>query len=257
MTKKIMGLFLATVLMVTMSNSAMAAEFTPSVEGKPAPEVVTQTGKDGKEYAAIIYDANGNEMVGVPAGNLTVTSVAGKDSASPEIQKKLDEAYEQLKSVNSLTELSDQLESVIKEISPDLTVEDLVVRDLFDVSVPSEYEEYLKKEGASLSVRFKLSAEAEALAAVLHNTEGTEWETVSNDRITRNKDLTADVVFYGLSPVAFLYDAGQLDVDPNAPDSPQTGEPDSYSMNWIAAAAAVFLATGIYVVAKKRSSQKS
>lgn len=256
MKKKIFALFLAVAMITAMSIPAMAAEFTPSVEAKPAPEVVTQTDSNGNECAAIIYDADGNEIAGVPSGDLIVTPVSADDASSAEIKEKLDAAYEQLQSVSSLTELSADLETVIKEVSPDLTVDDLVVRDLFDVTVSGTYAEYLSQEGNSITIRFKLSADADSLAAVLHNMEGTTWETVTNDRITRNDDYTADVVFYDLSPVAFLFDAGKLSVDPNAPDSPQTGEPVSYTGVWVAAVAVAVLAAAGVVVVKKRSAQK-
>jgi hypothetical protein len=256
MKKKISALFLAVSMMTAMAIPAMAAEFTPSVEAKPAPEVVTQTDSNGNECAAIIYDANGNEIACVPSGDLIVTPVSADDASSAEIKEKLEAAYEQLQSVSSLTELSADLEKVIKEVSPDLTVDDLVVRDLFDVTVSGTYAEYLSQEGNSITIRFKLSADADSLAAVLHNIEDTIWETVSNDRITRNDDYTADVVFYDLGPVAFLFDAGKLSVDPNAPDSPQTGEPVSYTAVWVIAAAVVVLAAASVVVVKKRSAQK-
>lgn len=202
------------------------------------------------------YDADGNEIVGVPEGYLIVTPVAASEMPSAEIKENLEAAYEQLQSVSSLTELSSDLEVVIKEVSLDLAIDDLVIRDLFDVTVLGTYAEYLSQEGNYISIRFKLSVDADSLAAVLHNIEGTTWETVSNDRITRNKDYTADVVFYELSPVAFLFDAGKLSVDPNAPDSPQTGEPESNTMAWVVAGV-VIVAAVAYGVVKKRSSQKA
>lgn len=255
--KKISSLLLAGILALSLSVPAFAAEFTPSVESKAAPEVVTQTDSSGNECAAIIYDADGNELVGVPVGDLIVTPVSSTDdTASAEVKAALESAYEQLQSVSSLAELSSDLESVIKEVSPELTLDDLVVRDLFDVRVTGTYAEYLSQDGTSISVRFELSADAESLAAVLHNVEGTTWETVSNDRITRNSDNTADVVFYSLSPVAFLFDAGKLSVDPDAPDSPQTGEPLSYA-TWIVAGGVIVLSAAAVVVAKKRSSGKA
>ena len=257
MMKKIRSLLLAGILVLSLSAPAFAAEFTPSVESKAAPEVVTQKDSSGNECAAIIYDADGKELVGVPTDDLIVTPVSSTDdTVSAEVKAALESAYEQLQSVSSLAELSSDLESVIKEVSADLTLDDLVVRDLFDVTVTGAYAEYLSQDGASISIRFKLSADAESLAAVLHNVEGTTWETVSNDRITRNSDYTADVVFYSLSPVAFLFDAGKLDVDPDAPNSPQTGEPASYAV-WFAAGGVIIIAAVASVIVKKRSSKKA
>lgn len=253
MMKKICTFLMVIVLASMMCVPVFAAEFTPSVEAKPAPEVMTQTGSDGNEYAAIIYDGGGNELVGVPVNGLTVTPVSASDTAPASVREALESAYDQLKSVNSLSELSGELESVIREISPNLTVDDLVARDLFDVSVTGAYTEYLNRDGASISIRFKLSADAESLAAVLHNTGGTVWETVSNDRITRNDDYTADVIFFSLSPVAFLFDAGTLSIDPDAPASPQTGEPVSHTIPFVVGGVVILGMTVGGVAAKKRS----
>lgn len=255
--KKLATLFLATAIMAMAVVPTFAAEFTPSVEAKPAPEVVAQTGADGKQYAAIIRNADGSEVVGVSADDLIVVPVAESGSASAEINAKLDSAYEQLNTVASLTELTSNLMDVVKEYSPSLKEEDLVVRDLFDVSVTGTIAEYLLAEGNSITVRFALSADADMLVAILHNIEGTTWETVTNDRITRNDDHTVDVVFYSLSPVAFLFDAGALSVDANAPDSPDTSEADASILGWSIAGGAVVLFAAAYIVMKKRSSQNA
>lgn len=255
MLKKIISFLFVISLITTTNITAFAAEFTPSVESKPAPEIVMQTDSSGKECAAIVYDANGREITGVPNGDLVVTPVSAAGTSTTEIADNLNSAYEQLQSVNSLTDLSKELETVIKEISPEISVNDLVVRDLFDVSITGHFEEYLNQEGNYISVRFKLSADSESLAAVLRNIEDTTWETVTNDRITRNKDYTVDVIFYDLSPVAFLFDAGQLEVDPDAPNSPQTGEPVSYAVIWVVAGITVVLVS-TYIIKKRHSSQK-
>ena len=255
MLKKLVALLLAVVLVTMVSVPAFAAEFTDSVEAKPAPEIETQTGSDGKEYEAIIRDESGDEVVGVPFGNITVTPASQADEAPAAVKERLEDAYEQLKSVESLTDLSDSLETIIQEVIPDITVEDLVVRDLFDVSVSGEYADYLAVEGNTISIRFTLSASADSLAAVLHNVEGTTWETITNDRITRNSDNTVDVVFDSLSPIAFLFDAKELTVDPDGPSSPQTGDTGSYATVWVVVGCAI--AAGIaYILIKKRSTQK-
>ncbi len=254
MKKRIIGLLLAGILALSVSAPALAVEFTPSVENKEAPEIVMQTDSTGAECVAIIRDADGKELIGVPAGDLIVTPLSSADEAAAATKEALNSANAQLQSVSNLSELSSDLETVIKENSADLKVEDLVVRDLFDVSVTGKYAEYLNRDGASITIRFKLLADADSLAAVLHNVEGTTWETVSNDRIKRNDDYTADVTLFSLSPIAFLFDAGVLHVDPNAPDSPQTGEPVSYAA-WFAVGGVIVLAAAVCMVVKKRSFQ--
>ena len=253
MMKKIVGLLFAGILAWSISAPALALEFTPSVENKLAPDVITQTDSSGNEIVAIIYDDDGNELVGVPEGSVVITPVSLAAEASSEVAEALASAYEQLVSVSSLSDLSSDLEAAVAEYSADLTVDDLVVRDLFDVDVTGIYAEYLSQDGTSITLRFNLSTDAEFLVAVLHNVEGNTWETVS---FTRNDDYTADVTFYSLSPVAFLFDAGTLSVDPDAPDSPQTGEPVSYAA-WFAVGGVAIVIAVTGVVAKKRYSRRA
>lgn len=250
MSKKLATLLLAVVLVVAMATPALAAEFTPSVAAKDAPTVVAQTGSDGKSYAAIITDADGKEIAGVPADALTVSSIA---KATGEVKTAMDAAYKQLTSVASLTELSADLETVLKEAAPGVKVEDLVVRDMFDVSLSEEMLALLK-DGAGVTVRFDLSADAALLGAVLHNVSGTEWETIANDKIVRNKDNTVDITFGSLSPIAFLFDGGKLGVDAGAPASPQSGEPETSYAGWIVAGTLFVVAAAAFVAMKKRSS---
>lgn len=252
MMKKISSILLAVALVVMMSVTAFAAGFTPSVEYKEAPEVVTQTNAAGETVAAIIRDANGKEIGSIKVEDLVVTASSATDKADPATKAQMDSAKEQIQSAENLSELSKDLEKVVKEVSPDTKTEDLVVRDLFDVSLKGAAADLLSQPGSSITIRFKLSGDVNSLAAILHNIGGTTWETISNNRITRNADGTVSVVFYSLSPVAFLFDAGELAVEPGAPASPQTGEPVSYTVLWVAAGVAA-----AYVIMKRRSSHKA
>ena len=142
--KKIAILMFAVVLAAAMAVSAFADEFTPSVTANQAPVVVSQTVSDEDDegdYVAVLRDANGNEIAGISSGDLIVTSVSDASEMAPEIKEKLDAAYAQIQSVGSLTELSADLETVMKEFSPSLTVDDLVVGDLLDVTVTGDFAE--------------------------------------------------------------------------------------------------------------------
>lgn len=223
MFKKITAAALALILTAAMCFTAFAASFTPSVTAKEAPEVVEVT-VDGKTYSAVINDASGKLVMGVPGGELIVTPVSRADSAEADIKAELKSAYNQIKNAADLGDLSPDLAAAAKAYSADLKTTDLVVRDLFDVTVRGAYEDALNKEGNTISITFKLTGSADALVAVLHNIEGTKWETIPEKDIKRNDDNTVTVTFNSLSAVAFVYDAGELGVDANAPKSPQTSD---------------------------------
>ena len=57
--KKISTFILAMMLAVSTAISAGAAEFTPSVQGKEAPDLVTTVNEAGEEVVAVVRDAQG------------------------------------------------------------------------------------------------------------------------------------------------------------------------------------------------------
>lgn len=256
--KKLVTLLLAVMLMATIVVPAYAVDFLPSVVAKPAPEVIPMPGDDGGEYAAIIRDEDGNMVIGVPFGDLIITPYSQAATAAPVIREMLESSYAQLKAANSLSELSDQLDDVVHELYEDISVDDLVVRDLFDISVTGTYQEYLDVEGNTIWIRFDLLANSDELIAVLHNIEGTTWETLPNNHVIRNDDQTVDLVYDSLSPSAFLFDGGELPpIGTDDPVSPPTGAPEVDARRWIIFGGAIVVAAAACVVITKRSSKKA
>ena len=246
MFKKLLTAILVAAMITTSAMTAFADNFTPSATQKEAPQVV-EVVKDGKTYTAEIKDKLGNLLKRVPTGELIVTPIAKAAEARAEIKEMLISAYQQIKDAPDLGALTDTLQAEVKEISAELKIENLVVRDLFDVSVFGTYEELLEQEGNTIEVTFQLSADSQNLAAVLHNIEGTEWETVPEDRISRNDDNTVTVTFHSLSPVAFVYENVNLEARPGK-KSPETGE-----ANYAGLVAAGLMAAGAVAIVSKKN----
>ena len=228
---KKLALFLSALMLFTMlAVPASAVTFTPSVEQKPAPTVETMTDESGNEAAAIIRDANGNEVHGVDAGDLIVTPFAALAQAAQDISEMLSNAFEQIQDSDSVADLVPDvdLDEVLRQRGSTANVGDLVVRDLFDVSVTGTAMEYLAQEGNNITLRFDLGIAPSASLLVFHNYEGSNWEVIDNDRVVINADGSVDVTFDSLSPVAFVVDSTETDTsattDPDAPTSPQTGD---------------------------------
>lgn len=219
--KKI-ALFLSAAMTLTLLVApAAAAGTTASVERKEAPQVVAVQDEAGQQVAGLIHDAEGKVVSGVSTGDLTVTPVSKADQASETISKALSQAYDQIQAANSLADLAPALEQVLPDYDKDVKVADLVVRDLFDVSLSGDY---LAEAGNTITIRFDLKLNPNELLLVLHNYSGSDWEVIAKDRVVRNADGSVDVTFDSLSPVAFVVDGASVTVDPNAPASPQTGD---------------------------------
>ena len=226
------AMFLSVLLIaVTLAVPASAAvNFTPSVEQKPAPTVDPITDSNGNQVSAIIRDQNGEEVHGVSidSGELIVTPISQASQAAQAISEMLTNAYEQIQQADTIADLVPTIGEFLQAIGSAAQVADLVVRDVFDVSLTGTAAEYLAQEGNNITLRFDLGLAPSATLIVLHNYEGSNWEIIPDDRVVQNADGTVDVTFDSLSPIAFVVDSTETDTsastDANAPTSPQTGD---------------------------------
>lgn len=229
---KKLALFLSVLLIaVTLAAPASAAvNFTPSVEQKPAPTVDPITDSNGSQVSAIIRDQNGEEVHGVSidSGELIVTPISQASQAAQAISEMLTNAYEQIQQADTIADLVPTIGDFLQTIGSASQVADLVVRDVFDVSLTGTAAEYLAQEGNNITLRFDVGVAPSATLIVLHNYEGSNWEIIPDDRVVQNADGTVDVTFDSLSPIAFVVDSTETDtsasIDANAPTSPQTGD---------------------------------
>lgn len=255
MFKKYAALLSALCLTATLMLPMTAAEFTPSATAKPAPEVVQVQSESGESVGAIIYDESGNEVAGVPTASITVTPVAEMEQADTEIKEALTSAYEQLTTVK-LETLVPELVDAVKNYSADMQMEDLVARDLFDVSLNEAEKKMLAESGNSIKLKFDLDLPADALLLVLHNYEGDKWECIPNEKVTRHDDGSVTVAFDSLSPIAFLTDGATLPVDPDGPDSPQTGDTEGISAGWIVLGVTAVVTVAVVGIIRKKHTAK-
>ena len=226
------AMFLSVLLIaVTLAAPVSAAvNFNPSVEQKPAPTVDPITDSNGNQVSAIIRDQNGEEVHGVSidSGELIVTPISQASQAAQAISEMLTNAYEQIQQANTIADLVPTIGDFLQTIGSAAQVADLVVRDVFDVSLTGTAAEYLAQEGNNITLRFDVGVAPSATLIVLHNYEGSNWEIIPDDRVVQNADGTVDVTFDSLSPIAFVVDSTETDTsastDANAPTSPQTGD---------------------------------
>ncbi|MCD8375850.1 MAG: hypothetical protein LUD69_02790 [Oscillospiraceae bacterium] len=243
------GLLLAAFALSALSVPALAAEFTSSVTAKQAPAVVTTTTESGEEVAAIIYDENDEEVIGIEVGDLIVTPLSEAEEAEETISTALTSAYKQVQSVTTLDELTDgdDLETELRSQSRDVAVEDLVVYHMFDVTVTGTVADYLAVDGHYVKIRFDLGLSLDDILIVLHNYKDNLWETIGSDRIERHDDGSVSVTFYSLSPVAFITNTSAATSDStgstgstgstdSSVTSPKTGELDTTPAIWGAVA---------------------
>lgn len=224
MLRRILSTVLVLCFIAVFAIQSTAANFTESAEAKPAVNLVEEL-IENTTYVGTIYDENGNVLSYVPKGEIIITpySEVHHEDTHPEIRERLLEAYGQLKETEDLRHLCEMLEAEVNRVAENLHFDHVSVCDLMDVHLTEDFEHFLEDGKNYLEITFDLGVDADLIVAVLHNIAGDEWETLVGDRVKRDGNkLTC--VFYSLSPVVFLIDDSALYVDPDAPQSPQTGE---------------------------------
>lgn len=255
--KKTIRVLAAVLVVAAMSVSVCAENFTPSVEQKGAPSVVTVKDSNQNDVVALIQDESQNEVYGVPAGKLIVTPFAEAEKAGAEIEKMLTDAYKQITEAKTLGDLTTDLNDAVAKLKEEmgikeLKVEDLVVRDLIDVSLDAELKAQYLKDGNTISVTFDLGMKADEPLLVLHNYEADKWEVIANDHVVRHENGNVTVTFDSLSPVAFVVDGDVYGAQ--AEEAPATGDTNNAAM-WIGVLVIAAGLAGVVVVLMSRKKK--
>lgn len=247
--KKLISAVCVLVLIASITAQGYADNFRPSVERKEAPELSDMKDASGKSVAAIIYNADGSELAGVERDCIIVTPLSKADEAGGNIREKLISAFDQIQSAEKITQLTESLTGAVGQFSKRTKTDELVVRDLFDVTLAEdEYRELLSREGCYIKVLFKLGQNPDELLLVLHNIEGTEWETIPPERVIVRENGDVEVSFASLSPVAFAVAA-----DPAAAETQMT-IPWAHVIGALMVAAGLILACTYLKKEKKETS---
>lgn len=169
-----------------------AETFTKSVYGKTAPVVTVIEGG-----IAVITDATGAEIV-VPneAGHLVVTPVSERNEAADvRVRENLNWAYESILNAESVDAL------VEEELG------DMIVRDLFDVSLYGEYKAVFAQEGATVEVTFDADIDSAKGFAVLCSHDFATWHTIAAENVSVNANGTVTVKLAEAGALAFAVEA--------------------------------------------------
>lgn len=274
--KKLIVALLIVTLCVAMVCPALADEaFTPSVTYKPMPELsgpvddigmnVGQLMKDG-EIVAKLYLIDGKLQVigtavhadGVDHDHscLIVTPYSEIPEASevPEEDKALIHwVYDQiLKQGMSFFEncagLNEHIASILGEGK---SVQDLIVKDLFEVTVLcDELEEWLEPEGTTICLDFDLDLAPSTFVEVVAY-KGGEWRRIENVEVVDGHVVCN--TFENFCPVAVLVSTEQI-AETAAVETVDTGDMSNMGL-WIAVAGVSLAALLVCAVALRKSKK--
>lgn len=276
MMKKVISLIMALLLCASLAISAVAAEnkFTPSVEGKDHPPIVDVKDEDGKPAVGIV---TGDVKDYVGKDCLLFTSVAEAMKKKDKLETFDKEAHD------LLLEVYEQLCSGKMKIpfgNFDLKPENMVIRDLFDVSwlcvewsdlsdhpERKNHEEIVAPEGTVLTLEFDLGVKPQDKVHVFtykhHDFDEAgerTWEEIVD--VVNNGDGTVTCTFEHLCVVAVCIEknsssGGSVSSILNAAAARNPGTGDFFGQNlhlWIGvlAVSAVALVAVIVINKKKK-----
>lgn len=238
--KKVISLIMVLVLSMILACPAMAVgdDFSDSITYKPVPGLASVDG----EGVGSVYDVNGNVIGRVHYENgriwvegvhseeidethecLIITPLADAE-ASTEIPDDARElllwVYEQILNLGMsfFNDCEGLNEAIAANLGEGKTVEDMVVKDLFDVHVIcEELENCLKLDGTTICLDFNFGIESGTFVAVVAYKDG-KWQMIEDVDVAGDGSATC-TVYENFCPVAVLVPASNSIVE-----APQTGD---------------------------------
>jgi len=276
--KKLFAIVLIVALCMTMAAPVLAAQddFTPSITYKPAPEfageqdtdgcqiigyvevneeIVGKIHYDGEEIYAIV-EAVHDDACGDDHRCLVLTPLAEAETSEhipEESRSLLLWVYDQLLKLGmSFIDCPELDEKIKKELGEDKTVEDLVVRDLFDVSVLCEpLEEWLEPEGNVICLDFDLKVKDDDFVAIVAY-KNDQWKMIKDVKVNEKGNLTC-TTYENFCPIAILM--AETDVSDMAPE---TGVSNLNDLTlWVLIGAGALIALiAVVVIQRKRGAAR-
>lgn len=201
----------AAVLAIAMSAvSAAGSDEIPSIRAKPAPTVAAETVTVG----GIALDTR--EIIITPLSAAGEALASGTDGNLRAVYREITTSEDKIEAwIPNLAETARQVDS-------GLDIRDLVVTDLFDLTIPADAEAALEG-GGRLTLTFGLGVDAGTDVILATRCPGRDWNAIP---ARNNGDGTVTVTFTELCPILVLTEADfAVPADPSVL-SPKTGADD-------------------------------
>jgi len=213
---------------VSMGHAAYeeieSSNFTPSVAGKLSPDIIVRTSAEGEPIVAVIRNTQGDVEIGVPDRNYVwVTATAERDyNFDIQTHEHLEWAYDSILMAEDVGELpadnhegviAADLDAVLMEMGLDLTHDQLVVKDLFEVTAYGDYVHYLYNEDYYIEVTFSTDLDPQKPAIVIHSPDSVHWHIHPIEESEVHEDGTITLRMYDLGTVAILVENPELQMN--------------------------------------------
>ena len=212
--KKLFTLSLALILALVRTVSVSAAPFVPSITNKGAPDLIVIDTINGKDVVGFITDPDGNKISTEYKDCLIITSITealNNDDIPDKIRVPLIDVYNEFKDGKKLSDACPELSDIVKEgWDKDKTPDDLVIKDLFDISHDCDDIANHFNNGNMLDLTFDLGISGGTFITAIVYIDG-KWVPVKD--CINNGDGTVTVKFTEICPVAFLVPGNGQNID--------------------------------------------
>jgi len=192
--------------------------FTPSVGGKPSPDLIPTQDENNEEVVGFICDDLGNVKIGIPNHNyVLITAVSGRDDVLDiQTHEHLEWGYDGILNAADVGALmsdsfdgtiADALNAALQSNGSGLTHDQLVVKDLFEVTAYGDYLPYLYNEDYYVELTFDAGLAPDETLVVIHSQDSEHWHIHDSANVIRNQNGTVTLKLYDLGAVAFLVEA--------------------------------------------------
>lgn len=239
MKKKLLSCLSALVISLLLSTSVFSVTFVPSPPVDVAPSVID----------ASIVDKDGNAIQMIDSSEIMITALADASSTPKEIQELLKNATESLKDKKIgevIPGIGDRLNEYSNQNNRNLSLDDIVVEKIFDITLTGNVAEKVKNYDAEVSITLDVPVDPNAFVAVGHYT-GSESNDLNDVNLSSSKmagswnllpqnqvHTTGEGKLYfttsDFSPFAIIVERDTLAVAADAPLSPQTGDETSAAL---------------------------
>ncbi len=250
--KKIISFMLVAVLLAVMCVSVASADkFVESITYKPAPELVVGGGE--RPVIGNVVDPNGDILTEEYHDCIVITPVSEAETSTKipaDAAKLLLDVYAEISADGyKFASMSDELNKMVaSDLGEGCDADDLVVRDLFDVTVLcDELKENLAPVGNTLTLTFKVSVDKDTPVYVM-TYKGGKWAPIV--KTVNNGDGTISCTFEDFCPVVFMVPTENPD------DTPQTGDTSDNTF-WVVVMVSATLLIAALVAANVYSYKRS
>ena len=212
------------------SEPVEADNFTASATGKPAPGVELIPGEDGETYVGEIGNNNDETRVLVPNRNYVLVTAPVESTFNPDVQtyEHLAWAYNSIMLADNVGTLPSEqagtiaadLDALLQAMNAGLTHDQLVVKDLFEVSAYGDYLDYLYDDAYYLEMTFVTDVDPDKTVVVIHSYDSVLWHVHPAEDVVVHEDGKVTLRMYDLGTVAVLVEAEDAVSMENAVQSP-------------------------------------